>query len=94
LDINLVKELVAGEGGDIYLCGGGRLASWLLEHEMIDLIKLKLNPFIQGEGTKLFAATQKIYQLDLLDTVRYEQGLQLMSYQINYSGNAEARNPA
>lgn len=84
LDIGLIQQLKEGEGKDIYLCGGGVFASWLLEHELIDIVKLKLNPFIQGKGIKLFENTDKVYQLDLVETNAYEQGLQIMTYKVKY----------
>lgn len=84
LEIEKVKEITQSPGTAIYLCGGSILASWLLEHEMIDELKIKLNPFVQGQGTKLFQSTQKAYQLELLKSEQYEQGLQIISYQVKY----------
>lgn len=33
LDLNEIDELQKGEGTDIYLCGGGQFASWLLDNQ-------------------------------------------------------------
>ncbi len=84
LDINEIESLQKQAGTDIYLCGGGQLASWLLDNQKIDLLKLKLNPLILGEGIKLFGNSVKKYTLQLLDTTKYENGLQIMTYQIKY----------
>jgi dihydrofolate reductase len=32
LNLPLIQELKSQEGSDIYLCGGGEFASWLLDH--------------------------------------------------------------
>ncbi|MEL6672085.1 MAG: dihydrofolate reductase family protein [Bacteroidota bacterium] len=84
-DLDRVHELKAGEGTDIYLCGGGIFAGWLLRHELIDVVKLKLNPFIQGSGIPLFAGVEKAYQLQLRDRQLYEHGLQIMTYGVKYA---------
>jgi dihydrofolate reductase len=83
-DINEIERLQKQAGTDIYLCGGGQLASWLLDNQKIDLLKLKLNPLILGEGIKLFGNSVKKYSLQLLDTTKYENGLQIMTYRIKY----------
>lgn len=50
-----IAELKRQAGGDIWLCGGGNLASQLIEH--IDELQIKLNPLILGAGTPLFAGS-------------------------------------
>jgi dihydrofolate reductase len=46
-----VRDLKAGEGGDIWLCGGGALAGALAPE--IDRLVLKLNPVLAGDGVPL-----------------------------------------
>ncbi|WP_425391794.1 dihydrofolate reductase family protein [Ekhidna sp.] len=53
-ELERVRELKSEIGSDIYLCGGGLFAGWLLEHSLIDVLKLKVNPIILGEGVRLF----------------------------------------
>ena len=69
---------------DVYLCGGGIFAGWLLEHEQIDVLKLKLNPLILGKGIKLFGNSTKNYKLNLTATEKYDGGLLINTYQIEY----------
>ncbi len=83
-NVAFIQELKAQAGSDIYLCGGGVFAGWLLENELIDQVKLKLNPFIQGNGIKLFEGIAKVYQLDLLDRQLYQHGLQILTLQVKY----------
>lgn len=82
LDLSEIDKLKAEEGTDIYLCGGGQFANWLLENKKIDTLKLKLNPLILGEGVKLFGNSSSNYKLELVDSSVYENGLQLMTFNV------------
>ncbi|MDF1695402.1 MAG: dihydrofolate reductase family protein [Saprospiraceae bacterium] len=79
-----IKKIKAKATTDIYLCGGGAFAGWLLDNELIDELKLKVNPFIQGKGVKLFGDSTKVYQLNLISTKEYDEGLLINSYKIIY----------
>lgn len=80
LDIDIVKKLKQESTTDIYLCGGGIFASWLLRHGQIDQLKLKVNPIVLGEGTKLFHTTENALAWNLVACVSYEDGMQVNSY--------------
>jgi len=84
LDIGLVKRLKQQSGSDIYLCGGGQFAGWLLEHEMVDILKIKLNPFIAGNGMSLFGGVKHQYSLKFIQGRLYTYGVQILEYQIEY----------
>ncbi|HET6722322.1 MAG TPA: dihydrofolate reductase family protein [Chitinophagaceae bacterium] len=84
IDINIIKKLKAENSSDIYLCGGGEFAGWLLDNEMIDFLKIKLNPLILGSGIKLFGSSKKKISTELVDIKSYNQGLQIINYRLNY----------
>lgn len=84
LNLEIIKKLKNRNGTPIYLCGGGELASWLLEHEMIDVLKIKLNPLILGDGVKLFGKSSKQYKLKLKKSEQFSHGLQIITYNIQY----------
>ncbi len=84
MDVDMVHQLKSKEGTDIYLCGGGAFAGWLLDHELIDVLKIKLNPIILGEGVPLFGESKKAHRLELTQTQLYEEGLQIMTYNVKY----------
>lgn len=84
IDISEIEAIQAQDGTDIYLCGGGQFAGWLLEHQKIDILKVKLNPSIIGQGIRLFGDVISNHPLQLLDTTLYENGLQIMTYQVLY----------
>lgn len=83
LDLDIIKRLKEGEGTDIYLCGGGEFAGWLLDNDLIDVLKVKLNPFIMGDGVKMFEGNKNQIQLDLIEQQTFEKGLQIITYNIN-----------
>lgn len=84
LDIAEIDKLKAEKGTDIYLCGGGQFANWLLENQKIDSLKLKLNPMVLGKGIRLFGNSTSHYKLELVDSVLYDEGLQIMTFKILY----------
>lgn len=83
-DLAKVNELKAESGTDIYLCGGGTFAGYLLEHQLIDVLKLKLNPIVLGAGTPLFGAISSKSKLHLTNSQVYEDGLIMLTYDIQY----------
>lgn len=84
LDLLKVKELKYQKGTDIYLCGGGEFAGWLLDNQMIDILKIKLNPLILGNGVKIFGSSKKHNKLVVLKHENFDEGLQIITYGIKY----------
>lgn len=80
----IIQEIKSREGSDIYMCGGGEFASWLLENQMIEILKIKLNPIVLGQGIRLFGNSKKAFSLKLESTKHYNEGLQISTYNINY----------
>ena len=83
-DISFIKKLKEDSGTDIYLCGGGEFAGWLLENELIDVLKIKLNPLVLGNGIRLFGSSHKKLLLRCIGQESYDAGLQIITYQVNY----------
>ena len=81
-EINKIKREATT---DIYLCGGGEFAGWLLDNQLIDVLKLKVNPFVQGEGTRLFGNSKQQVQLKQVSSRQYDEGLLINTYTINYN---------
>lgn len=84
IDIATIEAIKEQTKTDVYLCGGGELAAWLLERELIDVLKIKLNPLILGTGIRLFEASTKQYALSLKESQLYDDGLQIMTYDLKY----------
>lgn len=84
LDIDSIHQLRKQEGSDIYLCGGGQFAGWLLDNMQITHLKLKLNPFISGKGVKLFGSSNKFCRTELINSQIYDNGMQIITYKLIY----------
>ncbi|MGJ8534448.1 MAG: dihydrofolate reductase family protein [Alphaproteobacteria bacterium] len=80
-------DAMKSEGGtDIYLCGGGRMAGYLLQHGRIDRLIVKLAPIILGSGVALFEGMTATTHLTAVSVTPYKNGVTLMEYQANLSG--------
>ena len=86
--MNVVRSLKERPGRGIYLCGGGKLAALLLEHDLVDEITIKLNPVIAGEGIPVFAKMDRPTALELVDTKVYENGVVFLQYRVKRSPRA------
>lgn len=84
MDIEIIRGLKKEEGTDIYLCGGGQFAAWLLKHEMIDRLKIKLNPIVLNGGITLFSEIEKQFTSRFLHLQQFEDGLVILEYEIKY----------
>ncbi|MBO6524733.1 MAG: dihydrofolate reductase [Balneolaceae bacterium] len=78
-----VKEIRESSETDVYLCGGGEFAGWLLENGLIDQLKLKLNPIILGEGIPIFGSSTQKAKWNLIDTETFPDGLKIITYNID-----------
>lgn len=83
--LDIIRSLKAGEGTDIYLCGGGIFAGWLLDEGLIDKLRIKLNPALFGKGISLFGESQRTVDLILSNTTTYHSGVVLLDYEIRYA---------
>lgn len=85
MDAKIIERIKQNSGTDIYLAGGGEFAGWLLQHQQIDTLKVKLNPVLLGAGTKLFGSSTKSVKLIMTDKKVFEDGLQIITYKMHYS---------
>ena len=83
-DLHFIKDLKMGSGTDIYLCGGGIFAGWLLDNELIDILKIKLNPMLLGSGNQLFGSSQKAPEMEFIENIDFENGFKILTYNIKY----------
>lgn len=81
-DLETIEKLKRQAGTDIYLCGGGEFAGWLLDHDLIDGLKIKLNPLVLGAGVRLFGSSTQSYRLRLTTSEQFDGGLQILAYDI------------
>ncbi len=82
LDLDIIRGIRNRSQKGIYVCGGGKLAEWLLRHEQIDEIRIKVNPIILGAGIKLFENLGHAWQLRLASHETYPDGMMILSYEV------------
>lgn len=84
-DVDTIYKLKESSRTDIYVCGGGVFAGWLFDHQLIDVLKVKINPLILGKGVRLFGDSTQGCQLELVETESHDGGLQFHTYTIKYT---------
>jgi dihydrofolate reductase len=80
--VPVVQDLKQQQGKDIWLCGGGDLATTLFSE--IDELILKVNPLLLGAGIPLFAGVFKQTVLELTNSKVYDNGFMLLYYRLKH----------
>jgi dihydrofolate reductase len=76
-----VRKLKQQPGKDILVYGSAKLVNTLLQHDLVDELRLMVHPVVLGSGRRLFddhAETLKI--LRLADSKTFPSGIVLLSY--------------
>ncbi|MEJ2104996.1 MAG: dihydrofolate reductase family protein [Ignavibacteriaceae bacterium] len=79
--ISFTKKLIRRKGKNIWLMGGGELASSFQKKNLIDEFSFFVHPILLGDGIPLFNNLPKISTLQLESYKRFDSGL----IRINYS---------
>lgn len=79
-----IRELRLEPGLDIWLYGGGKLFSQLLELGLVDTVELAVLPILLGGGVPMFPPNGKQYPLALNKHRAYPSGMVLLEYDIQY----------
>jgi dihydrofolate reductase len=74
-----VAALKRRDGKDIYLMGGARLTSSLIDAGLVDELRLIVHPLLAGEGPALFTTAGR-RELKLKDARRLPKGLMSLNY--------------
>ena len=82
MNLDRIKEIKEKSATDIYLCGGGQFAGWLLDNGQIDQLKLKVNPTVLGGGTRLFGDSTTPSAWTVVETESFDDGLQILTYDL------------
>jgi dihydrofolate reductase len=75
-----VRELKAGQEGELQVHGSGRLVRWLLENDLVDEMNLLIVPVVVGLGTRLFPGNGPDIALDLAESRAFPKGVTLQVY--------------
>jgi dihydrofolate reductase len=75
-----IAKLKEQPGGDIVIHGSAALVRSLLEHGLIDEIRLMVFPIVLGTGNKLFGDTEDSVVLTLADSKVLASGTLILTY--------------
>lgn len=78
----LIHQLRQSKGKDIWLMGGGELASEFLREDLVDELNLGIVPVLLGEGIRLFPGGFPQRNFALLENKRYAKGLISLKYRL------------
>src|SRR6266581_6389808 len=75
-----VSQLRQGPGGDIVVHGSAQLVQTLIEHDLVDELRLMVFPVILGTGKRLFGDTSDSKRLRLADSRAVGDGVAILVY--------------
>jgi dihydrofolate reductase len=78
--VHEVSKLKDEVDGDVVVHGSGRLVHTLLEHDLVDELRLMTFPVVLGEGERVFGRTSAEKPLRLVDTRTVGDSLALHTY--------------
>src|SRR2546429_4358051 len=75
-----VKKLKQTQDGDIVVHGSARLVQTLLDHDLVDELRLMVFPVVLGSGRRLFGDTTDKKPLRLVDSKTVGDGVVILIY--------------
>jgi dihydrofolate reductase len=76
-----VAKLRREKDGDIVVHGSARLVQTLVEHDLVDELRLMVFPVVLGSGKRLFGETSDKKPLRLVDSKIVGDGVAILTYQ-------------
>jgi dihydrofolate reductase len=79
--VNEVSKLKQELTGDIVVPGSFRLLRTLLEHDLVDELRLKIFPVVLGAGGRLFGETSDKKPMRLISAETLDDGIAFLTYE-------------
>jgi dihydrofolate reductase len=76
-----ITKLKQEQDGDIVVHGSARLVQTLIEHDLVDELRLMVYPVVLGSGKRLFGETSDKKPLRLVDSKVVGDGVTIVVYQ-------------
>ena len=76
-----VSKLRQKPGGDIVVHGSAQLVQTLLEHDLVDEMRLMVYPVVLGSGKRLFGETSDKKPMRLVDSKTVGDGVTILTFQ-------------
>jgi dihydrofolate reductase len=80
--VNEVSKLKQELDGEIVVYGSGLLVRALMEHDLVDELRLMVYPVVLGTGDRIFGATSGTKPMRLLETRTIGDGLAFLAYEL------------
>jgi dihydrofolate reductase len=77
-EVSALKQQIQG---DIIVPASFQLVHTLMEHDLVDELRLKVIPVVLGDGERLFGPTSAMKPMRLLDSQSFEGGIVYLTYQ-------------
>ena len=79
--VDEVSKLKQEVDGELIVAGSFQLLRTLLEHDLVDELRLKVFPVVLGAGERLFGETSDKKPLRLIDTQTLDDGVAVLTYE-------------
>jgi dihydrofolate reductase len=79
--VDEVSKLKQELNGEIVVLGSLRLARTLIEHDLVDELRLMIYPVVLGAGARLFGETSDKKAVRLVDTQTVGDGIVILTYE-------------
>jgi dihydrofolate reductase len=83
-DLGEIRNLKQKPGEDIYVVGGAKLVSSMINHGLIDEIWLMINPVLLGGGKLLFEGVNKRHYLKFVSSEERAPGKVYVKYKTKH----------
>ena len=80
--VNEVPKLKQKIDGDIVVAGSFQLLGTLMEHDLVDELRLRIFPVVLGAGERLFGETSERKPLRLLNSQTVDDGMAFLTYEV------------
>lgn len=78
-----IRDLKAAPGRELQVHGSGALLRWLLAHDLVDELQIRLVPVIVGGGMRLFPEAGLSHDFELVESRAMPSGVSILTYRPN-----------
>lgn len=82
-NVSEIERIKKSDGNDIQVWGSSELVQLLLEHDLVDEIRLKIHPILLGNGKKLFSDSAVPSAFELTESIVTAKGVIIAAYKKN-----------
>jgi dihydrofolate reductase len=79
--VDEVAKLKQELNGEVVVLGSPQLARMLIEHDLVDELRLMIYPVVLGAGARLFGETSDKIPMRLVDTQTVGDGIAILTYE-------------